>query len=389
MNEIATVDYSPTTKRVMKVTASVAVSSDGYMDDCTPQRLVLSCPEDWQKVYRLRAECDAILVGAGTVRADNPSLVIRNETLRSERIACGKPADITKVVISGSGNLDSNLRFFTEAPEAKKIVICKPEAGATLQQRLGTAAEVVALPIISAHTIVYALSQHGIESLLIEGGAKLLKLFMDEEMIDVLRLAISPIEVNDSRAPRMPYFEQLPLAYLCAQRRTTTIGDMTVHEYRMHDNATTRSPQDRTNLLRAIEISRKSEPCLTSYRVGCVIATLDGKLYEGYTHETDPHNHAEEEAITKTQQGGSDLRGGTIYTSMEPCSKRSSKPVSCSELIIRYGLARVIYAYAEPNCFVQCDATPRLRQAGVEVIPVTEYEHLVKEINVHIVNIQE
>ena len=61
----------------MKVIASAAVARDGCMDDCTPQRLVLSCAEDWQAVYALRAACDAILVGAETVRRDNPALMMR------------------------------------------------------------------------------------------------------------------------------------------------------------------------------------------------------------------------------------------------------------------------------------------------------------------------
>ena len=48
----------------MEVIVSAAVSSDGYLDDCTPRRLVLSCAEDWAEVHRLRAWCHAILVAA-------------------------------------------------------------------------------------------------------------------------------------------------------------------------------------------------------------------------------------------------------------------------------------------------------------------------------------
>lgn len=56
----------------MKVTVSTAVSADGYLDDRSPDRLILSTPEDWAEVHRLRAACDAILVGAETIRRDNP-----------------------------------------------------------------------------------------------------------------------------------------------------------------------------------------------------------------------------------------------------------------------------------------------------------------------------
>lgn len=65
----------------MNVYASVALSGDGYMDDRSPRRLILSTPADWREVMRLRAWADAILVGAETVRRDDPSLTVRDEAL--------------------------------------------------------------------------------------------------------------------------------------------------------------------------------------------------------------------------------------------------------------------------------------------------------------------
>ncbi|MFD0884067.1 RibD family protein, partial [Streptosporangium algeriense] len=59
------------------VLSSVAVSLDGYIDDATSERLLLSNDEDFDRVDAVRATCDAILVGAGTVRADDPRLMVR------------------------------------------------------------------------------------------------------------------------------------------------------------------------------------------------------------------------------------------------------------------------------------------------------------------------
>ena len=81
----------------MNVYASVALSGDGYMDDRSPRRLILSTPADWREVMRLRAWADAILVGAETVRRDDPSLTVRDEALRRERLAANRPADPAKV----------------------------------------------------------------------------------------------------------------------------------------------------------------------------------------------------------------------------------------------------------------------------------------------------
>ncbi len=143
-------------------------------------------------------------------------------------------------------------------------------------------------------------------------------------------------------------------------------------------------PADPCYLQRAIDISRKCVKSNTAYCVGAVIVTKKGQQFEGYTHETGLHNHAEEEALKKAFDSGADLSGASIYSSMEPCSTRKSKPVSCTELIIRNGFERVVYAYAEPDCFVRCEGTRMLRDAGVEVDIIAGLAPQVEEINSHI-----
>ena len=59
------------------VLLSCATSIDGYIDDASEQRLLLSNDEDLDRVDAVRASCDAILVGAGTVRRDDPRLLVR------------------------------------------------------------------------------------------------------------------------------------------------------------------------------------------------------------------------------------------------------------------------------------------------------------------------
>lgn len=366
----------------MKVIASVAVSRDGCMDDCTPQRLVLSCEEDWQAVHELRAACDAILVGAETVRRDNPALMIRDERLRAQRRAAGMSPDLVKVVVTRSGRLDAGLRFFTEGEGVRKVVIASAEADPEALRRLVRVARVMVLPWVTARGILDALGTEGIRSVLVEGGAQIMRMFIEQDAVDRLRMAVAPIVVGDGAAPRMPWFgERFPFAGR-AEERVETVGNMEVHHYAIRHTLT---GGERRHIERAVALGWRSEPCPTAYRVGCVLETADGRLFEGYTHETDPRNHAEEEAIAKAERAGAVLAGATIYTSMEPCSTRASKPVSCSELIIRHRMARVVYAYAEPDCFVRCEGTQCLRQAGIEVVVAPEYAARVIETNAHII----
>ena len=122
----------------MNVYASVALSGDGYMDDRSPRRLILSTPADWRDVMRLRAWADAILVGAETVRRDDPSLTVRDEAFRRERLAANRPADPAKVTLSRSLRLAPASNFFT-AGSGARIVFTDNAAASPLE----TAAEIV------------------------------------------------------------------------------------------------------------------------------------------------------------------------------------------------------------------------------------------------------
>src|SRR5215468_2815617 len=91
---------------------SAALSIDGYLNDTSGPRLILSSAEDLDAVDALRASCDALLVGAGTLRADDPRLVLRSEERRQERTARGLPPDPIKVTLTQAGNLDVAANFF-------------------------------------------------------------------------------------------------------------------------------------------------------------------------------------------------------------------------------------------------------------------------------------
>ena len=115
-----------------------------------------------------------------------------------------------------------------------------------------------------------------------------------------------------------------------------------------------------------------------------VVATPDGRIFRGYTHETSATHHAEQEAIAKALAAGAPLRGATVYTSMEPCSQRASEPESCTELILRHGIARVFFALYEPDRFVECRGAQLLREAGVKVRCCPELADEVRAVNAHL-----
>lgn len=358
----------------MRVILSFATTADGFLDDTTPQRLVISTPEDWAAVHRLRAACDAILVGAETLRQDNPALMIRDEALREERRANGLQPDLAKVVLTASGRLDPSLRFFTEGSTAKRYLFAPHDL-----PELHEVAEVIAANgPLTARFVVTELEKRGIQQLLVEGGAQILQLFLNEAMADVVRMAIRPT-LTLGAAGRAPFRFQPPAGAPCIEEE---LGGMHVTTCTLHPETT---EEDRYRLLQAIEASRQSPPCATAYRVGAVIVTRDGRTFTGCTHEHSATHHAEQEAVIKALAAGAELRGASIYSSMEPCSRRSSEPESCTQLIIRHGFAHVAFALFEPDRFVvDCRGAQTLREAGIDVRAYPELGDEVLAVNRHL-----
>jgi len=185
------------------VLLSAAMSADGYIDDATPRRLVLSGPEDLDRVDEVRAGCDAIMVGAGTIRADNPRLLIRSPERRAERRRRGQPENPVKVTITGSGNLDPDARFFA-ADGAAKLVYAAAGVAGPLRERLDGWAAVISPEAGTGLSAVLAdLAGRGVRRLMIEGGASVLCQALSEGLADELQLAIAPVFVGDPDAPRL------------------------------------------------------------------------------------------------------------------------------------------------------------------------------------------
>lgn len=174
----------------------------------------------------------------------------------------------------------------------------------------------------------------------------------------------------------------------------------------------------------AISLAWKSPRSARAYSVGAVIVGADGQeLSRGFSREgSDPHAHAEESALGKLgladtvladtvpdgDTGPDDtvpdgtglaalLSGATLYSTLEPCSQRRSRPRSCTQLILATrsavnggdagdgGIRRVVVAWREPSLFVaDCQGVELLERAGVEVTELGEFAELAKAPNRHL-----
>ncbi|NES16203.1 MULTISPECIES: dihydrofolate reductase family protein [Micromonospora] len=184
------------------VLLSCAMSIDGYIDDASTERLVLSNDHDLDRVDEVRAACDAILVGAATVRRDDPRLLVRSERRQADRLARGLPPSPVKVTVTGSGDLDPTARFFTFGDGAK-LVYCPSGAVEKTREQVGDVATVVdGGEPVTPQAVVDDLAVRGVRRLMVEGGGSLHCQFLTAGLADELHLVVAPFFVGDCRAPR-------------------------------------------------------------------------------------------------------------------------------------------------------------------------------------------
>jgi 5-amino-6-(5-phosphoribosylamino)uracil reductase len=181
---------------------SCGISLDGYLDAAGHERLVLSNEADLERVDEVRADCDAILVGAATVRNDNPRLLVRNEELRLQRKRRGLPETPMKVTVTECAELDACNNFFATG-DNEKLVYCATRSVADARRRLGAVATVVdGGDPVDLPRLAEDLHHRGVRRLMVEGGGRVHTQFLTADLVDELHLVVAPFFVGDSRACR-------------------------------------------------------------------------------------------------------------------------------------------------------------------------------------------
>ncbi|MFH9177922.1 dihydrofolate reductase family protein [Streptomyces albogriseolus] len=366
------------------VLLSAAVSLDGYLDDTGPERLLLSSPADFDRVDEVRASVDAILVGAGTIRADNPRLLVNSPGRRSARVADGRPEYPLKVTVSGSGDLDPAARFWHTGGEK---VLYTTGKGAERARALGIAADVVPLgdALDWRRLLEHLHDVRGVRRLMVEGGGRIHTQLMTQGLADELQLVLAPLFVGDPDAPRL--FG--PGSYQGGRLRlveTRPVGDVVLMRYEPTAPGAGALPSaaDRHWLALACDLAAQCPPSETAFSVGAVVVAADGtELARGHSREGgDPVVHAEEAALAKADPTDPRLAGATVYSSLEPCARRASRPAPCARLILDAGVRRVVTAWREPDTFVtDADGSAVLAGGGATVLVLPEFEQRAKAPN--------
>ena len=197
------------------VIAQAGQSLDGRIATDSGHSHYVTGPQDIRRLHRLRALVDAVIVGAGTIAADDPRLTVRE----------AEGDNPVRVVIDPSGRLDRSRRVFRDRA-APTVVIRRrweedpgrrpPEREASARSRLAagcdTALDLPAGPsgTIDPHDVLAALRDRGCRRFLIEGGGVTVSRFLDAGAVDRLHVAVAPLLIGSGR----PAFTLAPIATL-------------------------------------------------------------------------------------------------------------------------------------------------------------------------------
>lgn len=188
----------------MRVVVNAAMSVDGKISSRERTQVEISGSDDFERVDELRAESDAVLVGVGTVLADDPSLTVKDERLRERRQQEDRSVNPARVIADshvrtppGASVLDGSAETFLLVGEAapSDFVTQMEDAGATVitagenRVDLGGAFE--------------TLETHGIEQILVEGGGEIIASLFEAGLVDALSVFVGPVVIGGHDAPTL------------------------------------------------------------------------------------------------------------------------------------------------------------------------------------------
>ncbi len=183
------------------VFVNVAASLDGKISDESRRQLRISCDEDMKIVDELRASADAVMVGIGTVLADDPRLTVKSQELRKRRVSEGKDENPVRVVVDSRCRVPLKARVLNG--EARTIIAVSEQADGERVERVAEYAEVIVSgkDRVDLKTLLMELKKREINRVMVEGGGTLISSLLAEGLVDEMRIYYAPMLIGGESSP--------------------------------------------------------------------------------------------------------------------------------------------------------------------------------------------
>ena len=187
------------------VYVNMAMTADGKITSGAREYPRFTSDLDRLTMDRLRAETDAIVVGAGTMRADNPRLDVRDPGMRALRRRLGKAPGLVRVLVTRSGAIDPGSRFFDEEEGGARIIATVEQADEAALAAINGKAEIWKQEgdRVEPGLLLELLAGRGVERVLLEGGGELNWAFVKEDLVDELYVTVAPALLGGRKAPTL------------------------------------------------------------------------------------------------------------------------------------------------------------------------------------------
>lgn len=188
----------------MHVVVNAATSLDGKLSTRRREQIAISGPEDFERVDRLRAESDAVMVGVGTVLADDPRLGLDDSELRAEREAAGASPTPARVVADSRGRTPTDARVLDDTATTYLLVAeAAPIDRREALREIGAELVVVGEKRVDLPAALAALEERGIDRIMVEGGGELLYSLFEAELVDEVSVFVGPTVIGGRDAPTL------------------------------------------------------------------------------------------------------------------------------------------------------------------------------------------
>jgi len=188
----------------MYVVVNAAQSVDGKLSTRRREQLAISGAEDFDRVDRIRAAADAVLVGVGTVLADDPHLTLDEEARRVERLRNGRAGNPARVVVDSTGRTPLDARILDDA--ATTYLLLSEASPSDRREALAAAGATVIVAGDDRVDIadgVAALADRGVGRLMIEGGGEVIFSSLAAGVVDELQVYVGSFVVGGREAPTL------------------------------------------------------------------------------------------------------------------------------------------------------------------------------------------
>ena len=212
---------------------NAAVSVDGKLSSRRREQVRISGAEDFDRVDRIRAAADAVMVGVGTVLADDPHLTLDEEDRRVQRLRSGRPGNPARVVADSRARTPADARVLDGAATTYVLVsAAAPEDRRAALREAGARVVEAGTDRVDLSTAFATLAEAGIERLMVEGGGELIFSLFDAGLVDELSVYVGSTVIGGREAPTLAdgdgFVESFPALELEDVRR---LDDGVVLEY--------------------------------------------------------------------------------------------------------------------------------------------------------------